>query len=187
MLPSFPYGRAFLSKCPALTDPPDSPGGALFFPASISSLLNFYSAPQYVVLTSMHRARGLAAFRGPSGWGYAAFCMRTSMRRHILSRATWPPLRGRALRPRVLRAMLPSALSVSPLFFGDSVHHKIRLFGLEEGAAIFRAVSLPLAERMDQVRIAQSPYQTRSDRTRRSRTSRSRTASSGSSPPLVLL
>ena len=39
-------------------------------------------------------------------------------------------------------AMLPSALLVS-LLFGDSVHCEIRLFGLIEGAAIFRAVSIP--------------------------------------------
>jgi hypothetical protein len=39
-------------------------------------------------------------------------------------------------------AMLPSALSVSPLF-GDSVHYEILLFGLFEDAAIFGAVSPP--------------------------------------------
>jgi hypothetical protein len=39
-------------------------------------------------------------------------------------------------------AMLPSALLVSPLL-GDSVHCEIHLFGLIEGAAIFRSVSLP--------------------------------------------
>jgi hypothetical protein len=39
-------------------------------------------------------------------------------------------------------AMLPSALLVS-LLFGDSVHCEIHRFGLIEGAAIFRSVSLP--------------------------------------------
>ena len=52
-------------------------------------------------------------------------------------------------------AMLPSALSVS-LLFGDSVHCEIHRFGLIEGAAIFRSVSIP-RKRVDQVRIAQSP------------------------------
>jgi hypothetical protein len=50
--------------------------------------------------------------------------------------------RVRAQRLRVLRAMLPSALSVSPFFCG-SVHYGIRLFGLIEGAAIFLSVSAP--------------------------------------------
>src|SRR5215207_9025929 len=49
--------------------------------------------------------------------------MRTSMRRPSLSRATWRPRRQYTL---ATRAMLPSALSVSPLF-GDSVHYEIRL------------------------------------------------------------
>jgi hypothetical protein len=49
---------------------------------------------------------------------------------------------GRALELRVLRAMLPSALSVNPLF-RDSVHYEILLFGLIEDAAIFGSVSLP--------------------------------------------
>src|SRR5215210_4874306 len=39
-------------------------------------------------------------------------------------------------------AMLPSALSVSPLF-SDSVHYEILLFGLIKDAAIFGSVSLP--------------------------------------------
>jgi hypothetical protein len=62
---------------------------------------------------------------------------------------------GRALRLFVLRAMLPSALLVSPLL-GDSVHYGIHLLGLIEGAAIFIAVSLLLPERMDQVRNLRS-------------------------------
>jgi hypothetical protein len=63
---------------------------------------------------------------------------------------------GRARRLRVLRAMLPFALLVSPLL-GESVHCDSHLFGLIEGAAIFGAVSAPL-RRVDQVRIAQSPH-----------------------------
>src|SRR5215207_890215 len=54
---------------------------------------------------------------------------RTSMRRHILSRPTWRPPRARAQRLCVLRAMLPFALLVSPLF-GDSVHYEVLLSGL---------------------------------------------------------
>jgi hypothetical protein len=57
----------------------------------------------------------------PSYFGSRPSRRRTSMRRHILSRPTWRPPCGRAQRLRVLRAMLPSALSMSPLF-SDSVH-----------------------------------------------------------------
>jgi hypothetical protein len=64
--------------------------------------------------------------------------------------------RGRAQRPFVLSAMLPSALSVSPLF-DDSVHYEIHLDSdYREGAAIFLAVS-PFRG-VDQVRMAQSPH-----------------------------
>jgi len=55
-----------------------------------------------------------------------------------------------------LRAMLLSALSVSPLF-GDSVHRMRSVFsGYQGGAAIFRAAFL--LRGVGQVRIAQSPY-----------------------------
>ena len=83
--------------------------------------------------------------------------------------------------------MLPSALSVSPLF-GDSVHYEILLFGLIEGAAIFGTVSLLLAERVDQVRNLRSHLmpEIRSVRTEEAVRLAVRTASSGSSPPPVL-
>jgi hypothetical protein len=55
-----------------------------------------------------------------------ALFARTSMRRHCLSRPTWRPRHDRVQRLRVLRAMLPSALSVSPFFCGP-VHYGIRL------------------------------------------------------------
>jgi hypothetical protein len=66
--------------------------------------------------------------------------MRTSMRRHCLSRPTWRPLHARARQSSVSFAMLPFAISVSPLF-SDSVHYGILLFGLIEDAAIFGSVS----------------------------------------------
>src|SRR5215210_6185308 len=84
--------------------------------------------------------------------------MRTSMRRHILSRPTWRPYRWSSTT-----ALCPSryasirTLLVS-LLFGDSVHCEIHLFGL-----LRRRCNLPIGlasskRRVDQVRIAQSPY-----------------------------
>jgi hypothetical protein len=58
-------------------------------------------------------------------------------------------------------AMLPSALSVSSLF-GDSVHYEIRLFGLIRCCNL----RIGLSSQVDQVRIAQSPLEIRSDRAR---------------------
>jgi hypothetical protein len=71
----------------------------------------------------LHHTPHLALAHLQNGLFRNFFCTykRTSMRRHILSRPTWRPPCGRAQRLRVLRAMLPSALSMSPLF-GDSVH-----------------------------------------------------------------
>src|SRR5215218_7962611 len=82
----------------------------------------------------------------------------TSMRRHILSRPTWRPYRWSSTT-----ALCPSryasirTLLVS-LLFGDSVHCEIHLFGL-----LRRRCNLPIGlasskRRVDQVRIAQSPY-----------------------------
>ena len=74
-------------------------------------------------------------------------------------------------------AMLPSALLVS-LLFGDSVHYEIHLFGL-----LRRRCNLPIglasSQRVDQVRIAQSPYARSEAIGQRSRASRFRTAASG--------
>jgi hypothetical protein len=80
--------------------------------------------------------------------------MRTSMRRHILSRPTWRPPCGRAQR-LVSFAMLPSALLVS-LLVGDSVHCEIRLFRALPRRCNLRIGLSSLG--MDQVRMAQSPY-----------------------------
>jgi hypothetical protein len=70
--------------------------------------------------------------------------MRTSMRRHCLSRPTWrPSVVAERNGCSALRAMLLSALLGEPTLFGDSVHYGIHLFGLHRGAAIFRAASPP--------------------------------------------
>ena len=79
---------------------------------------------------------------------------RTSMRRHYLSRPTWrPPVERWS---SVSFAMLPSALLVS-LLFGDSVHYEILLFGLLRRRCNLRS-GLSCLRRVDQVRMAQSPY-----------------------------
>jgi hypothetical protein len=53
-------------------------------------------------------------------------------------------------------AMLPSALLMSPLL-SDSVHCEILLFGLLRRRCNLRS-GLASSQRVDQVRIAQSPY-----------------------------
>ena len=86
-------------------------------------------------------------------------CLRTSMRRHCLSRPTWRPPRGRAQRLLPF-AMLPSALSVS-LLFGDSVH-RMRSVLVRTNQALQSSERSFLLEGKDQVRIAQSPLEIRS-------------------------
>jgi|SRR5688500_7277704 hypothetical protein len=85
------------------------------------------------------------------GRGYANFHEKA-----LFVKPTWRPPCGRAQQLCVLRAMLPSALLVS-LLFGDSVHCEIHLFGL-----LRRRCNLPIglasSQRVDQVRMAQSPY-----------------------------
>ncbi len=112
---------------------------------------------------------------------------RTSMRRHILSRTTWRPPRGRVLRLLlcVSFAMLPFALFLMSPLFGDSVHCEILLFGLSGLSKALQSSdrSVLLAEGGPSSHGAVALCQIRSDRTHRSRTSRFRTAASGSSPP----
>ena len=86
---------------------------------------------------------------------------RTSMRRHYLSRSTWRPLCGvnADCSLSALRAMLLSALSVSPLF-GGSVHRMRSVFSTQS-AAIFLAVSPP-RRGWTKFAMAQSPLEIRS-------------------------
>jgi hypothetical protein len=82
---------------------------------------------------------------------------RTSMRRHCLSSRRGGSRSWSSAAAGALHAMLLSALSVSShSVFGDSVHCEIRLFGLPR-----RRCNLPSglssSQRMDQVRMAQSP------------------------------
>jgi hypothetical protein len=83
--------------------------------------------PRYAVRRAYH-----TAYRGDANFHEKALFVKADVAASC----------GRALELRVLRAMLPSALSVSPLF-SDSVHYEILLFGLIEDAAIFGAVSPP--------------------------------------------
>src|SRR5215217_3198192 len=98
------------------------------------------------------------------------------MRRPSLSRATWRPRRQYAL---ATRAMLPSALSVSPLLVG-SVHYEIRLFGLLK--ALQSSDRSLLLDEGGLSSLAQSPLELRNDRV--TYASAARVAVPGSSPPL---
>jgi hypothetical protein len=95
-------------------------------------------------------------------------------------RLPWPS----ATAPSALSAMLPSALSLSQSL-GGSVHRMRSVFSdylrrcnLRNGLSCLR---------VDQVRIAQSPYVRSEARSGTGRASRLRTAVSGSPPPPLLL
>src|SRR5215210_1984431 len=83
---------------------------------------------------------------------------RTSMRRHILSRPTWRPYGWSSTTALCPSRYASIRILLVSLLFGDSVHCEIHLFGL-----LRRRCNLPIGlasskRRVDQVRIAQSPY-----------------------------
>jgi hypothetical protein len=180
--PIIPSGVRAVFWLPSGLGPPDRGRVAVGRSSFVSTHL--YPAPQHVGLT--HAAWWPAeAILGALRGDLCKILQTDFHEKALFVKPTWRLLAVER-NDSVSFAMLPSALSVSPLF-GDSVHYEILLFGLLEDAAIFGAVSPPRGGRAKFVLRSRLTLEIRSDRAHGNHTARSRRALSGSSPPALLL